>query len=467
MDDSASVSAGCFSPLCSAPKSFNYCSTTESAATVSYSASSTGTDGGGINLTLSTLFLATIFSAFFLLAICASDSPAMFSGSASAKPTSGFTNKTDREALIAIKDLIGGNLPNSIGNLSSTLTSVWLGQNYISRNIPQEITELVGLSYITIDTNMLIGSIPDSIGKLTNLQEFNLFTNNISGKIPYSIGNISGLASLILEDNMLEHSKPVSLGNCSNLQGLHLAQNCLTSSILGKVVGLSSRYLGFVVCQNYLTGPLPSQAGKLENLVSLEISENKLFGEIPNNFIGKGRYGSVYKGILTFGEQTVAVKVLNFQESGADKSFLAECEALRNLRHRNLVKVITSCLSLDFKGNDLKTLVFEFMSNGSLESWLYPSSTEQNDTKNLNLTHRLNIAIDVASALEYLHHHYDIPIAHCDLKPSNVRLDNNLCIRVGDFGLARFLLATTGDTNYAQSSSIGIRGTVGYVALGN
>ncbi|KAL7188133.1 hypothetical protein ACSBR1_038068 [Camellia fascicularis] len=67
------------------------------------------------------------------------------------------------------------------------------------------------------------------------------------------------------------------------------------------------------------------------------------------------------------------------------------------------------------------------MQNGSLESWLYPSSLEQNDTENLNLTQRLNIAIDVAFALEYLHHHYDIPIAHCDLKPSNVLLDNNLC----------------------------------------
>ncbi|THG02383.1 hypothetical protein TEA_004315 [Camellia sinensis var. sinensis] len=104
------------------------------------------------------------------------------------------------------------------------------------------------------------------------------------------------------------------------------------------------------------------------------------------------------------------------------------------------------------------------MSNGSLESWLYPSSTEQNHTKNLNLTQRLNIAIDVASALEYLHHHYDIPVAHCDLKPSNVLLDNNLYAHVGDFGLARFLFAATGNSNYAQSSSIGIRGTVGYVA---
>ncbi|KAL7166763.1 hypothetical protein ACSBR2_037441 [Camellia fascicularis] len=547
-------------------------------------------------------------------------------------------NCTNLRVLSLSRIQIGGNLPNSIRNLSSTLTSVWLDQNYISGNIPQEITELVGLSYITIDTNMLTGSIPDSIGKLTNLQEFYLFTNNISGETPYSVGNITGFASVVLEENMLEGSIPVSLGNCSNLEGLHLARNRLTGGIPGEVIGLSSLYLGFIVRQNYLTGPLPSQVGKLENLVSLDISDDKLSGEIPSalgnclmlnylhmegnffegtipselknlkaieymdfsrnnlsgkiplflgqlsllgdlnlsfnkfegevpnegvfknislfsvigninlcggvkqlqlpaclterkkpsthavrlvatgigvsiilfgvcvcaiiyrfrkskqqpssssteknqypqlsyaelhqstngfssdNLIGKGRYGSVYKGILNSDEQTVAVKVLNLQESGANKSFLAECEALRNLRHRNLVKVITSCSSIDFKGNDFKALVFEFMQNGSLESWLYPSSLEQNDTENLNLTQRLNIAIDVAFALEYLHHHYDIPIAHCDLKPSNVLLDNNLCARVGDFGLAKFLLATTGDSNYAESSSIGIRGTVGYIA---
>ncbi|CAL5359508.1 unnamed protein product [Camellia sinensis] len=547
-------------------------------------------------------------------------------------------NCTNLRVLSLSNIQIGGNLPNSIGNLSSTLTWVWLDENYISGNIPQEITELVGLSYITIDTNMLTGSIPDSIGKLTNLQKFYLFINNISGEIPYSIGNITGLVSLILEENMLEGSIPFSLGNCSNLEGLHLARNRLTGGIPGEVIGLSSLFLGFIVRENYLTGPLPSEVGKSDKLTVLDISENKLSGEIPitlgnclmldslhmegnffegnipselknlkaieymdfsrnnlsgkiplflgqlnlhgdlnlsfnkfegevpnegvfknislfsvigninlcggvkqlqlpacpterkkpsthavrlvatsigisiillgvcvcaviyrfrnskqqpssssteknqypqlsyaelhqstngfssDNLIGKGRYGSVYKGILNSDEQTVAVKVLNLQESGANKSFLAECEALRNLRHRNLVKVITSCSSIDFKGNDFKALVFEFMQNGSLESWLYPSSLEQNDTENLNLTQRLNIAIDVALALEYLHYHYDIPIAHCDLKPSNVLLDNNLSARVGDFGLAKFLLATTGDSNYAQSSSIGIRGTVGYIA---
>ncbi|KAB1215796.1 hypothetical protein CJ030_MR4G010916 [Morella rubra] len=83
----------------------------------------------------------------------------------------------------------------------------------------------------------------------------------------------------------------------------------------------------------------------------------------------------------------------------------------------------------------------------------------------------MNIAIEVANAAEYLHHHGKTPIVHCDLKPSNVLLDDELTARVGDFGLARFLLDKTQDYSLNQSSSIGVRGTMGYTApeynLGN
>ncbi|XP_059639135.1 probable LRR receptor-like serine/threonine-protein kinase At3g47570 [Cornus florida] len=191
------------------------------------------------------------------------------------------------------------------------------------------------------------------------------------------------------------------------------------------------------------------------------------------NLIGVGSYGFVYKGILNSGEQIVAVKVFNHQLLGFEKNFLAECEALRNICHRNLVKIITSCSSVDFIGNDFKALVFEFMPNGSLENWLHPISSDQLNqsssmrlnSKNLNLIRRLNIAIDVASALDYLHHQCEMAIIHCDLKPSNVLLDSDLCAHVGDFGLARFLVATNGKSNYTQSSSsIGVRGTIGYIA---
>ena len=78
----------------------------------------------------------------------------------------------------------------------------------------------------------------------------------------------------------------------------------------------------------------------------------------------------------------------------------------------------------------------------------------------------MNIAIDVANALNYLHHHCQTPIIHCDLKPSNILLDDEMMGHVGDFGLARLLFDATQDFSVDQSSSIGIRGTIGYTPPG-
>ena len=158
--------------------------------------------------------------------------------------------------------------------------------------------------------------------------------------------------------------------------------------------------------------------------------------------------------------------MLNLTHRGAAKSFLAECEVLRNVRHRNLVKVLTACSGVDFQGNDFKALVFEFFSNGSLEKWLHPESSEQSNSRKLSLTERLNIAIDVASAVEYLHYHGPKPIVHCDLKPSNVLLSDDMTARVSDFGLARFLNRTISNSFLIPVSSMELKGSIGYVAPG-
>ncbi|XXG41488.1 hypothetical protein AAC387_Pa01g1934 [Persea americana] len=161
----------------------------------------------------------------------------------------------------------------------------------------------------------------------------------------------------------------------------------------------------------------------------------------------------------------MAVKVLNLQHRGASKSFIAECQVLRNVRHRNLLKVLTVCASIDSKGNDFKALVFEYMVNGNLEQWLHPDiDDEQHQSKNLNRIQRLNIAIDVASTLSYLHTFCEKPIVHCDLKPSNVLLDDVMNGHVGDFGLASFISKLTSSCSQNSTNSSGIRGTIGYVA---
>lgn len=86
--------------------------------------------------------------------------------------------------------------------------------------------------------------------------------------------------------------------------------------------------------------------------------------------IGQGSFGFVCKGKLGETGATVAVKVMNLKQKGAAKSFVTECEALRNVRHRNLIKIVTVCSSIDFKGVDFKALIYEYMQCGSLEDWL-------------------------------------------------------------------------------------------------
>ena len=161
--------------------------------------------------------------------------------------------------------------------------------------------------------------------------------------------------------------------------------------------------------------------------------------------------------------------MLNLLRHGASKSFITECGALRSVRHRNLVKIVSACSSVDFQGHEFKALVYEFMSNGSLDEWLHPATRTNNvpeKPKNLNLLQRLNIVIDVANALNYLHHHCHTPIIHCDLKPRNVLLDDEMIGHVSDFGLARFLFEDTHDCFTNRSSSIVFRGTMGYALPG-
>jgi serine/threonine protein kinase len=135
------------------------------------------------------------------------------------------------------------------------------------------------------------------------------------------------------------------------------------------------------------------------------------------------------------------------------------------MRHRNLVKILTCCSSTDYNGQEFKALVFEYMNNGSLEQWLHPGTVNAENRRMLNLEKRLNITIEIASALHYLHQECDRLVLHCDLKPSNVLLDDDMVAHVSDFGIAR-LVSVIDDTSHQETSTIGIKGTVGYAPPG-
>jgi serine/threonine protein kinase len=182
----------------------------------------------------------------------------------------------------------------------------------------------------------------------------------------------------------------------------------------------------------------------------------------PVNKISSSHTGSVYIGRFEFDTDLVAIKVFYLDEHGSLSNFLMECEVLKNTRHRNLMKAMTLCSTVDLENNEFKAIVFNFMANGSLDMWVHPKLHENSPKRVLSLSRRIRITVDVASALDYMHNQLVPPLIHCDLKPTNVLLDYDMTARVGDFGSAKFLSSSLCEEN----DFAGVGGTIGYIAPG-
>lgn len=410
---------------------------------------------------------------------------------------------TNLKYLNLAHNFIHGALPAEVTTLIGQLIAVDVSGNQLSGTIPTAIGNSMTLSYLSMANNAFTGLIPKSFGDMPALETLDLSGNNLTGPIPAEIGNLQHLRILNLSSNSLQGRIP-SEGVFANLTADSLRGNyelCSDAAVVAGKLGLptcpasgkSGRRHHFLlkiviplVCFAVLVFAVVScvlwtlaskkKKSKMEGgsaySTTLKGMPRKIsYHEIrqatnnfaPENLVGKGGYGCVYKGDFRTedGAQitTLAVKVLDLQHGGASKSFTAECEALRNVRHRNLVKVFTSCSSVDYRGKEFKALVMEYMANGNLDKWLYPRDVESVPT--LNLTQKLNIAIDIASAMDYLHHDCDPPVVHCDLKPGNVLLDDHMTAHIGDFGLSRILLQ---NSFQKESSTMGVKGSIGYIA---
>ncbi|XP_048439378.1 probable LRR receptor-like serine/threonine-protein kinase At3g47570 [Pyrus x bretschneideri] len=415
----------------------------------------------------------------------------------SSKPKKLMELSTLSISLDLSNNFLTGSLPSEVGDLVH-LTQLDVSNNKLSGDIPSTLGGCASLERLYLDDNKFKGTIPQSLKDLKGLEELDISSNNLSGQILKFIGKLGALKYLDLSYNDFEGELPKEeifsnfsaisvLGNhrlCDGIPQLHLPacpENKHHSSrglLSPKVVIPISCALAFIIALSCFFSARSMLKKSREGLVTsrsykdwkLGVSYSQLVestnGFSVDNLIGSGSFGSVYKGVIPSDGTVVAVKVLNLQQQGASKSFNDECKALRSVRHRNLLKIITACSSIDNHGRDFKSLVFEFMPNGSLDSWLHPRDEEQSPSKRLNFMQRLNIAIDVASVLDYLHNHCETSIVHCDLKPSIVLLDEDMVARVGDFGLARFLLEASNDPSLSQTMSSQLKGSIGYILLG-
>ncbi|XP_030517032.2 putative receptor-like protein kinase At3g47110 [Rhodamnia argentea] len=385
-----------------------------------------------------------------------------------------------------------GSLQKEVGKLQN-LGELRLDKNILSQHIPSSIGSCISMERLYMQDNFLEGPLPSTMRSMRGLRVLNFLNNRLSGQIPDFLGSLN-LTNLSLSYNDFEGALPTRgvfvssistsiVGNkklCGGLPDFQLPK-CdyeeskrrrtsetakvlisIVSAIIGVASMLSLLYFFWYKHNNKASTSRASQDGLLH--VSYHSLLKATGGFSSTNPLGMGSFGSVYKGLLDQTQSIVAIKILDLTRHGASKSFIAECEAPRRIRHRNLVKVLTACSGFDFNGNDFKALVYEFMSNSSLDEWLHPNASQYMARSKLSLLERVNIAIDVACALDYLHHQCEMSIVHCDLKPSNVVLDDEKNGHVGDFGLARFLPEAAHKLLIDQSSSIGVKGSFGYVA---
>ncbi|KAL7615528.1 leucine-rich repeat receptor protein kinase EMS1 [Lactuca sativa] len=174
----------------------------------------------------------------------------------------------------------------------------------------------------------------------------------------------------------------------------------------------------------------------------------------PDLIVGDGSFGLVYKANLPSGV-TVAVKKLGADAFQGYREFRAEMETLGKIRHENIVKFFGYCAT----GTD-RILIYEFIEKGSLDQWLYDTSSAQNDTSTVRLplswSTRINIIKGVAKGLAFMHN-LDTPIIHRDIKASNVLLDVEFEAHIADFGLARRI---EGSHSHVSTQ---VAGTMGYM----
>ncbi|THG21009.1 G-type lectin S-receptor-like serine/threonine-protein kinase LECRK3 [Camellia sinensis] len=172
--------------------------------------------------------------------------------------------------------------------------------------------------------------------------------------------------------------------------------------------------------------------------------------EATNGFkeeLGSGAFGIVYKGAIQMGSRVVAVKKLDRVVQEKEKEFKTEVNVIGQTHHKNLVRLLGFC-----DEGQHRMLVYEFMSNGTLASFLFGKTKP-------SWNQRTQIALGIARGLVYLHEECSTQIIHCDIKPQNILLDDCYNARISDFGLAKLLMLNQSKINTAT-----IRGTKGYVA---
>ncbi|KAJ7528777.1 hypothetical protein O6H91_15G019400 [Diphasiastrum complanatum] len=379
---------------------------------------------------------------------------------------------------------LNGSIPQSIAELKA-LTTILLDGNNLTGSIP-DLSRLISLQTLDLQNNSLTGTIPGWLATLQNLTELYLQNNNLSGTVPTNLRTKAGL-DIGLSGNPYLCLEP---GSCfspiqspipSQAPQIVNSQPSKKTNHLGLILGIAA---GGIIASVLLVASIffycrgsgtqkpgsfkgvdssaPSMNGDVFGVADTKTSRDRSqefifnFEEIRGctkgfqRKIGEGGFGPVYYGKLSDGRE-VAVKVLATDSHQGAAEFINEVELLSRVHHRYLVSLLGYC-----NESDQKILVYEYMPKGTLRDNLYGAMPQSQ--KSLSWKMRLNIALNAAQGLEYLHTGCHPRIIHRDIKSSNILLSKTLTAKVSDFGLSK--LATEDETSHIFTV---VKGTAGYL----
>ncbi|CAM6111984.1 unnamed protein product [Calypogeia fissa] len=350
-------------------------------------------------------------------------------------------------------DFSGTPLPAYFSSQASSLQVLNLSDNHLTGQISGAAfnsTWLPALQQLDLSNNDIKGTLPEALVMISSLAVLDVINNSLSGPLPampdrfnpsYFAGN-DGLCG-------------GPLHACS--RGISLKWWVLLI-IIGGSVGVALASCLAVTWRWRKYHKLHQQdADLIKTLLERESASVMSLRELKratNNFaesaqIGEGGFGIVYTGKLIDGT-AVAIKRSKCEGSESDKDkFLNEVRILSQINHRHLVKLLGCCME-----SGIALLVFEFVANGTLLQHLQGKL----GPKRLSWDQRLNIAVQTADALNYLHSAASFPIYHRDVKSANILLDGDFNAKVADFGISKLV-----PLEATHVSTLAIQGTIGYI----
>ncbi|GLJ04687.1 hypothetical protein SUGI_0001300 [Cryptomeria japonica] len=282
--------------------------------------------------------------------------------------------------------------------------------------------------------------------------------NTVYIKVSVNDSSVTNVSSLLGNSSSLQCSSPVKVElQAANVSSNKGTRNDVIIPMLSVVSAIGAAEIVCVVLGFWFLATVSREAHVYDResyfsvpggLRRFTFSQLKRATENFKDMVGKGGFGSVYKGVLVPENKVVAVKRLEGVFQG-EEEFWAEISAIERVNHMNLVRMLGYCAE-----GKKKLLVYEYVENGSLDKYLFT----QEPSKVLDWSKRFQVAVGTARGLAYLHEECLEWILHCDIKPQNILLDENFSAKVADFGMAKLV-----DRDRAFEFSR-IRGTRGYLA---